>query len=187
MNKKTNHRRVITLGSLGLLVVVLGIGGWYGYRAAMRSQGLAAAAAAVKNAKTTTPSAHQSTFKIAELNIGLSVPDSISDLTYSIKSTKSSDGKPILSAYLSTASLTALDAACGNGGLGVISKVDGQYPQDSKTISAQAGTLAKQFPAFYVSYLMPQSYCSKNQTAILLFRNQYTALASELDSISELK
>ena len=115
------------------------------------------------------------------------VPNSIKDLTCTIKSSKTTDGKVILTANLSTTSLTALDAACANGRLGAITRVEGQYPQASKTVANEVGTLAKQFQSYYVGYSIPQAYCSKNQDAIQLFRDQYTALATKLDSITELK
>ncbi len=174
--------RILISGLLGVIVFVIGLGGWF----ALNKSHPAPTQTPSSN-QTATPIPGQVSFKFTELGVQIPVPDSIKDLTYSLKSGKTTEGKTIQSVNLSTQSLAQLDPNCSNAGLGTLSKVDGQYPQDSKTIANEAGLLSKQFPAFYISYSMPQSYCSKNQTAILLFRDQYTVLANALDSIQQIQ
>ncbi len=120
--------------------------------------------ASVANAQKATATTSNNVIAIKELGIKLTVPDSLSDLTYSYTSATVKDGATstkIENANLSTKTITDLfqDNVCSSqtAALGVLSRQDGQFK------AAYSATLVKQFPTFYIAYSTPQEYCSQKQ------------------------
>ena len=113
----------------------------------------------LKSNQTTTINSQSSTnptntFKIAQINVELTVPASLADLTYAMNATNTT-------ANLSTQTLTTLDPACTatatSAPLGSITKMNGNFP----TTPPANTTLIKQYPTYYIAYIKPTGNCSK--------------------------
>lgn len=144
------------------------------------------------NSTTRTVSAqqvapNQNIVKIPELGLQITVPDSVKDLIYTVKSS-STASQTYKTAFFSTQSLANQDSNCSleaRAPLGALSRVEGQYPTDLAGGTA-IGPAYKQFPTFYVSYAGAQPYCSENPNTQTLQKTLKKDFATSLSTIKEL-
>lgn len=129
----------------------------------------------------------QNVIKVTELGIQFTVPDSIKDLTYTVKTNTFGTNQTELTAYFTTASLLAKDKQCSSddGAVGAISKVTGTYPT-KPTPDNTDGPLTKQFSTFYVSYSRGQAACSMDKTVQALQASQASALQEAVKNVEPL-
>ncbi len=185
--QKSGVKTVIVVILILLLIGGAGYGAYYYQQQRIDSQNvqinslnhqIASLQKQIKAAKTapSTTVTNQNVIKITNLGFQITVPDSIKDLTFTTSSTTS--------ASLSTASLTAKDAACADNatvsGLGVFSKGTGVY----KTPIASPPILVKQFNGFYITYSSPQANCSTNVGTMAIANSQSQVLQSAFPSAS---
>lgn len=175
----------------GLLILVivgiLGFTGWYVWNSKQNTDKTNTAATQASNQATAVKTPAINIVKIPELGVQFNVPDSIKDLTYSYRTSQTSDGKKMLIVDFSTTKLTTLDAECAANktmALGAMAKVDGNYPTEDSQ-KAEVGSLAKQFNTYYVSFSRPQAYCSENMNTKNLLQEQYDLLKEAVKSIKE--
>ena len=106
----------------------------------------------------TTQQSNETTINIKPLGVSITLPSSMSDLTYS--SATSSAGA--VTVNFSTATITnetpSCSASSGQGAFDSIIRADGQYPSSS---SPNEG-LIKQEPTYYIAYLLPNGPCANN-------------------------
>ncbi|MDB5176571.1 MAG: hypothetical protein JWN75_239 [Candidatus Saccharibacteria bacterium] len=135
---------------------------------------------------TPTPSTvvNANIISIKELGISFTVPDSLTDLTYSYTSFSSASSKSesvsfstkaITDKYASTKDCTSYGSAPPLGG---ISRYEGQ--NDPKN---PHGILIKQFDKFYIEYASPQATCTDNQTSVAA---EIKLLKDSLSTIKEI-
>lgn len=134
-------------------------------------------------AASTSASSDEVTITLKELGISFTGPNTLGDLTYSYRTSKTTDGKSAVVADLSSKSLTDFDASCSAEGkappLGYISKVPGQFPAEP-TVDNSVGLLIKQFPTYYIgAYLNAQSACSDKDYPAAL-QDKTTQLRNDL-------
>lgn len=136
-------------------------------------------------ASTTVPVSTTAEIKIPELNIKITAPSSLSDLTYTTSSySAAGESSPV--ADFTTTSLVKLEPACSKGtaALGRLIKTSGQYPSDTTLAS---GKLVKQFSSFYISYNSPQASCAiNNSSAQSLLDSQRKDFQTALSSVQSL-
>jgi hypothetical protein len=124
----------------------------------------------VSSTTTTAATSSTSLFKIPQLGIEVTVPNSLSGIEYSVDQSRSlSTGQHVQSVTLSTATITKLDADCGDRGtappLGTISKTQGKYPANPDVgLNNASGALIKQFPTYYIAWDSPQAACSSSMS-----------------------
>lgn len=194
------HQKGFSIIETILVLVVIGLIGVIGYLIV----GKHAAAPTLTSSTKTSPSTIASkktsptiNIPIHQLGISLTLPTSLSGLTYYFTKTtfSSSNTTPVLTAYLSTTNLTALDNQCrASKGmvLGALSVVQGNYPS-SRVRQFQIGNLIKQYPSFYIAYIKKgQTSCmaGQNPAVLRLLPQQETALSKALsnpDSVHVLK
>jgi hypothetical protein len=132
---------------------------------------------------TSTPQQPAATgnFDIKELGMRLTLPDSLKDLTYSVKDITLPNGKPAKAVYFSTAALTSTDANCSaaDAPLGVMQLVPGQYPTGDQDAFFNYGKLLKQFPNAFVTYTSSQGSCTTSKDSVVLKKYQ--------DAVSDFK
>jgi cell division protein FtsL len=128
---------------------------------------------------------------IKELGISITVPDSISDITYSYESYKSNgtienaretvglSTKSLTDTYASTADCTSFDSSPP---LGTLSKVVGVYPE-VPNVHNTPGRLVKQFDGYYIAYTNSQSLCANGQTSA---PEEYDIFIEYLPTVKEL-
>ncbi len=107
--------------------------------------------------KQTTQQSNETTIDIKPVGISITLPSSMSDLTYNATS---SDGS--VTVNFSTATITneisSCSAASGQGAFDRIIRADGQYPSSSNPNEG----LIKQEPTYYIAYLLPNGPCANN-------------------------
>jgi hypothetical protein len=106
---------------------------------------------------TSTPSlSGQIVFKIPAAGLQLSLPNSLSDLTYHLTS-----GNPLRLSF-STKSLSAAVPSCAAdqniGAFDIILRGNGNYQPPA---NASSGGLLKQYGSYYFAYLLPTGPCAK--------------------------
>lgn len=193
MKLKNNQAGVANLAVL-LIVVILVVIGFVGWKVGDNSnskrdnQTVANTTKANSNLSETDKTkteeiSKQVTIVIEELGISFSGPETLSDLTYSPRTSTTDDGKKMLIADFSSKSLTAFDSGCAASEsappLGNIAKITGLSPQDP-TATNSASPLIKQFSNFYIEgSLGTQAMCTnKPYTAEL--ENKTTTLRKDL-------
>lgn len=135
------------------------------------------------------PESHKATgtaFKLPELGIQLTLPASLSDLSYTTMSGKLQSGQAYTVAYVSTTSLVAMDKACDSA-LGALSKVSGRYPATGATPENSIRSIVEQFPNFYISYQHPQSLCSDDNSVEARAYILRTTFRDSFRTITEIK
>ena len=143
-----------------LIVVV----GWFLYNDNHRKP----LSSTLSTSKTSTPST--SIFKIPQLGIEFTVPDTIKDVIYTVDPSGTlSNGQKVQSVSLSTETITRLDADCSDTGsappLGTISKTTGKYPTNPDVdLNNASGGLIKQFPTYYIAWDSPQASCGSTMS-----------------------
>jgi hypothetical protein len=112
----------------------------------------------ISTGNQTSTQSNQTTIDIKPLGISITLPSSMSDLTYS--SSTSSNGE--VTVNFSTATITdevsTCSASSGQGAFDSITKADGQYPSSA---SSNEG-LIKQEPTYYIAYILPSGPCAHN-------------------------
>jgi Tfp pilus assembly protein PilV len=161
-----------------LILVVIGAVGYMAYRNDHKTKTVSTTntstnkpATSTTKTSTSTPSTSSQSstsstttvFKIPELGIEVTVPNSIKDIVYKVNATGTvSTGQQTQSVTLSTQTLTNLDPDCSVNGsappLGTISKTQGQYPSSPDADNASGG-LVKQFSTYYIAWRNPQAPC----------------------------
>ena len=147
-----------------------------------------------ENAKLTADAAADaattsSTFKIPELGIQLTVPDSLKDLTYTIRNGEYDDGSTFIAADLSTKALTTADKNCASSAtpaLGGLFRSEGTGPKTATTTTAPPVAL-KQFSGFYISQSYGQAACSTTKTVVDAVAKAKDAYKATLTSIQLVK
>lgn len=142
------------------------------------------------NPTTTSSSTETSLIKIPEMSIALTVPSSLSDITYHYSVNDPVGNTPVSGetfADLSTSALDSLDTGCvanssndtANGtALGTIVKGDGKGEQGPNF------TILKQFSGYYVAYAQPQSPCPTSSGNDKEFESIYGNFLSSLPKIT---
>lgn len=198
MGKLRNNQKGFTAVEVLLVIlilVVLGAVGYMVYHNDHETKTVNTAdtssnkpATTAKTSTSTTSSSSQSSatsattvFKIPELGIEVTVPNSIKDIVYKVNSSGTvSTGQQVQSVTLSTQTLTNLDSDCSVNGsappLGTISKTQGQYPSSPDTDNSSGG-LVKQFSTYYIAWNSPQAPCG-SATSIQTEANTDTNLFS---------
>jgi competence protein ComGC len=120
---------------------------------------------------TPTPTPTNSTttvINVSAADFSITVPNSIKDLTYHIAA--DSNGQIIVN--FSTQTITDTVPACaanlGTGAFDSIERGNGQY---TGPVNASSGALIKQYPTYYIAYILPQGPCAthlspQNQTLL---------------------
>jgi hypothetical protein len=130
---------------------------------------------------STSPSSQPPATVVALGSTGLqiTVPTSLSDLTYSLSQT--SQGTVI---SFSTKSLSSAIPACaansGSGAFDTVVKGSGQYASQGSN-----GALIQQYPSYYVAYRLPTAPCAKNlsRSQQILLDDQAQTFYSALPSV----
>jgi hypothetical protein len=139
-------------------------------------------------AAKTTPtagSASLNVFKIPELGIELSVPASLSTLTYLYETTDS--GKV---AKLSTSTLGALDAGCKQStteDTGADPALGTLYRANGTGHSSSGFVVEKQYATYYIGYTPPQSVCATTATINAVLPLQLADFKASLSTIQPLQ
>jgi hypothetical protein len=132
----------------------------------------------------TQPSTHNAnptttTLELNSLDIDITVPNAISNLTYAAPASNGGYG-------LSTGTLTTDDAHCSATGavppLGYFFKEPGKYPG---TVAAP-GQLVKQFTTFYIAWKGPQTACSTSSAVAATASQQMQSLVKSFDTIEQI-
>lgn len=123
-------------------------------------------------------SSTNSVIKIPEINVSLTVPDTLADLTYTANTANNS-------VNITTKSLTELDNACASNAtagmpLGALIKVNGKFNVATVTSST---TLVKQYPNYYIGYVKAGAPCSKDAQVNALVIDLTSDLRSSFNSI----
>lgn len=140
----------------------------------------------LESANAINVESNQNVIPIRELGISITVPDSISDLTYSYSShiTETSITKTvgfstqaITDEYAGTNVCASYDSAPP---LGTFYKLNGTYPNDS----TYSPVLVKQTASYYIAYQSPQADCAINQSGT---NSTYATLTDFKNSLSTVK
>jgi cytoskeletal protein RodZ len=157
-----------------VIVVLLGVVGWFVYKdhnktttakVATVIKTVTKTTAATSSSTSTSTTSTTSVFKIPELGIEVTVPNSIKNIVYNVDPSGTlSTGQTYQSVTLSTQTLTSLDANCSVNGsappLGTIFKTTGQYPSSADFNPNDAtGGLIKQHASYYIGWNSPQAAC----------------------------
>ncbi len=130
---------------------------------------------------STTISLAQSTIKIQQLGVQITVPSSLSDLTYADLGNGTVNGQTATIVGLSTKALAAADAGCSTSSapLGEIGKATGQYPTTSQSGSTGA-SLIKQYPSYYLYRVLndTSAVCSQNKNVQTTQQTDLKAIAN---------
>ena len=186
----------------GLLVLIIigliGSVGWYVFSANKVVDKVQTINMTIKSGSEPQVSADKTTtISIKELGVSFSGPKSLDDVNYAVRNDTRQDGTNMLGAMLSSKSLANFDAACSASNaiyppLGMIVKVDGQYPTPDSGVS-DAGVLVKQFPTYYIATnffgekFKPHTTCSDKDMPEALDKAT-TALRNDLEkSIGSIK
>jgi hypothetical protein len=112
--------------------------------------------ASTSGGNQTSTQSNETTIDVKPLDISITLPSSMSDLTYS--SSISPNG--VVTVNFSTAAITSEVSECsassGQGAFDSIIKADGQYPSSG---SSDEG-LIKQEPTYYIAYILPSGPCA---------------------------
>jgi cytoskeletal protein RodZ len=122
-------------------------------------QGSSPPSAVTSTPSSTTPATSADTISVTPIGITITVPTSLSDLTY--KTSTNASGLTTVS--FSTTSLTQAVSACsasnGNGAFDTIIRGSGNYPGPEHPSS---GALISQQPSYYIAYELPTGPCATN-------------------------
>ena len=175
-----------------LIIAIVGFVGWFVWHTNQTANKNLASSSSTKSPtfkqlpKTTSTT---TVVKLTKLGVELTVPNSISDLTFSVQKATTVNSEPSQSVNLSTSALAKLDSKCAADGttpaLGNLSKTNGQYPS-SATVDNTSGTLVMQFSTYYIGYTSPQSACSSKTAAETTATSDLTDLKSSLSSVTAL-
>jgi len=145
-----------------VLVIAAGIGGLYlGRHTEKKATQVPAPTPTTQTEDKNVDTHEQKAFQVTQLGLQITLPDTLQDMTYVIKTNKLND-QSYQTAYFSTKTLTDKSPDCAAdqiAPLGAVSKLSGQYPADA-AVDNTAGTLLRQFPDFYLTYSSPQATCS---------------------------
>lgn len=106
----------------------------------------------------TSPQSSDGSFNISSLGIDITLPSSMSDLTYS----SSTSASGVVTVNFSTATITkdapTCSASSGQGAFDSIIRANGNFPSNA---GANEG-LIKQEPSYYIAYILPSGPCATN-------------------------
>lgn len=181
-----------------LIVAVIGFGGYYVWHtqhkttkpAATPSTSSKKSASSIGNNTPTQKTSDSAIIQIPELGIELTVPNTLSDITYHY-STNDPVGNTSVSgetfADLSTSTLDSLDAGCvansssdtaQGTALGMLVKASGQGK------AGEDFTVVKQFSTYYIGYANPQAPCANNSSNDSEVEAQLGAFITALPNIT---
>jgi hypothetical protein len=218
MTKLGTNEKGEGVGALGIillivLVIAIGVAGFFSYRYFHKSSGIVSSnvpthtinasstgtsstSSTAKNqsstSATSTPTestAGTSTVKLADLGVEITVPNSIDDLIHLDSTTSTTPAAK--TSVLSTTTLSNLDPACGIDSTKTTATIQGigeLYEYNGKFTTStnpdKTSVWSKQFPTFYVAYNTPASNCSKTATTNAKAQTQITDLKSALASMT---
>ncbi len=106
----------------------------------------------------TSTQSNETTIDIKPLGISITLPSSMSDLTYSLSTSPNGAVTVNFSTATITNKVSTCSASSGQGAFDSITKADGQYPSSA---SSSEG-LIKQEPTYYIAYILPSGPCAHN-------------------------
>ncbi|MBL8159041.1 hypothetical protein JNJ66_01145 [Candidatus Saccharibacteria bacterium] len=150
---------------IALVLIFASYTGWYVWRANdSQAEAEATLSAEIDDENTKIVAGSKGTVRIPELNVKLSVPGGLKDLTYSIDRQTDEHGTETVYAYLSSETMLKLDDQCAaeGGALGVLKKSSGRADESKEHVIAhkqQVGDSIKQLGDHYLTYTKPQAAC----------------------------
>lgn len=139
-----------------LVVVLLGLGGWYIFSKNNEGKNTDTTTNQNKEAKDPETPKNTVTLKVDDYSLMLEVPETLNDLQVNSSRDSSFEGKSFTQVTLATNALK--DCNTPGGALGMINKLDGSYstfPYGS--LEGTDGVYVKQLDGFYLIFQDPQS------------------------------
>ena len=194
MNKTLKNQKGFALVE-GLLIIlilaVIGFGGYYVWHSQHKTTTATTTATSSKKASASAQkTSDNATVKIPEMGVELTVPDTLSDITYNYSVNDPAGGTPLAGdtfADLSTDILDGIDSGCvansssdtaAGTALGSIVKGTGQGEK------GEDFTILKQFNGYYIAYAEPQAACGSNSSNDGVVESELNTLLKALPNIT---